>query len=69
MDLNHSLMNLNSEDSIPPHSVIESIHPLSVHENLGEYSRRAQEIPNFIPDWLAQLVTKSNNPHKTLKQF
>ena len=29
-------VNSNSDDNIPPHSVIGSIYPLSVHENLGE---------------------------------
>ena len=67
MDLNHSPMNSDSKDSVPSHSVVGSICPLSVHENLGEQSRRAQETPSVMLDWLAQLVTKVGNSNRALE--
>ena len=69
MDLNHWLVNFDLENSVSLYNAVGSIHPPSVHENIGDQNRRAPKAPNVMVDWLAQLVTKGSNPQKALEQF
>ena len=62
MGLNFPPPDNNLEGIIPPHSMIGCIHPVTHHEIVVEQPKEGHRIPDRMPDWLAQLITK-NNPH------
>jgi len=66
--LNLSPHEIDPESNASPHSTVGSIHPPTNPDIMAEQLSVDQRIPNKMPEWLAQLLTRTN-PHKALEQF
>ena len=69
MNLNQPPPEKQYEFSATHYSAMGSIHPMSPYESSEAHARGTRGVPEAMLDWLAQLVTKSSNPQRTLEQF
>ena len=69
MDLNQPPGDNGSNDEVQQSSTIGSIHIQSNQVGFEENSERRSKTSGIMPNWLAQVISQGNNPHRALEQF